>query len=87
MNLYDRQSFLVESIFSALCERPYGLTNAELCDHAYAERKEPPLWAEACVGSAVMRFNNYAKENRLGLRIRGLGGPGSKYLIYVAREK
>jgi hypothetical protein len=86
MNLYHRASFLVEGVFSILCEHPYGLTNSELCDHVYAN-KEPPLCAEGNISSATWRFNGYARSNRLGLRIRGGGGPGSRYMIYVVKEK
>jgi hypothetical protein len=85
-DLYHRASFLVEGVFSILCEHPYGLTNSELCDHVYTSR-EPPLWAEGNISSAVWHFNGYARSNRLGLRIRGWGGPGSRYMIYVVRDK
>jgi hypothetical protein len=86
MSLCHHNSFLIEGVFSILCEHPYGMTNSELCDHIYA-RVEPPLHADGNISSAAWRFNKYAQKKRLGLRIRGSGGPGSKYMVYIVREK
>ena len=77
---------VIEQIFSALCDRPYGLTNPELRAAVYSGAHEPD-WAPECIQVAVCRFNRLAKRAGLGLRIRGGGGPGSRYLLYLARPK
>ena len=76
---------VIESMFRALCAHPYGLTNPELRAETWPVLTEPE-WAESCIQVAVVRFNRLAKKRGLGLRIRGGGGPGSKYLLYVVKH-
>ena len=73
-------------IFDLLCEHPYGLTSRELADKVYADDPDGgPDWAAESINGLVWQMNQRAKKEGLGIRIRGHGGPGSKYLIYVVR--
>lgn len=81
-----RETPRLEKLFYALCEHPYGLTNAELCDIVYGgDADGGPDKANEVLNVLVSNFNRYARKDKLGLRIRGTGGPGSRYLIWVVR--
>ena len=71
------------ALFNALCEHPYGLTSAELIWKIWKGKCEPN-WPG--INVRVAHINQAAKKHRAGLRIRGRGGPGSKYLIHIVRE-
>lgn len=85
MSFLDRAP-VSSRIFDALCAHPYGLTAKELVDIVYADDPDGgPDWAYESIGLCAWRINHKAKKEGLGVRIRGHGGPGSKYLIYVVR--
>lgn len=83
---YLAHGYIIGPVFEALCERPYGLTKRELMTAVYGGRKEPE-WADSSVSVCISRFNRLSNLNRWGLQIRGHGGPGSKYLIWVHRAE
>lgn len=76
---------VIEGMFRALCAYPYGLTNPQLRAAIYSPGREPE-WSQNCIQVGVCRFNRLAKRRGLGLRIRGSGGLGSKYLLYVVKH-
>ena len=76
---------VIEGMFRALCAYPYGLTNPQLRAAIYSPGCEPE-WSQNCIQVGVCRFNRLAKRRGLGLRIRGSGGPGSKYRLYVVKH-
>lgn len=71
--------------FFALCNNPYGLTANQLAYEVYNGVQEPE-WAKSSMQVCFVVFNRKAAKNHWGLRIRGHGGPGSKYQIWVVRE-
>lgn len=71
-------------LFNAVAERPYGVTSAELVDILYGHRRDGgPEWAANSISVILHRLNK--KIAVLGLRIRGWGGPGSKFHLYIRR--
>lgn len=75
---------IVSRAFFALCNNPYGLTAKQLAYEIYYGNE--PAWAINSMHVSFMYFNRKSAKNRWGLRIRGSGGPGSKYQIWVVRE-
>ena len=75
-----------ERMFNALCEHPCGLTVNELIEIVYRGAKEP-AYAVGCVQAASHFINARFKDQKIGLRIRGSGGRGSRYRIYVIRQR
>lgn len=76
---------IVSRAFYALCNNPYGLTAKQLAYEIYYGISEPEH-SRNSMQVCFLQFNRKAAKNRWGLRIRGQGGPGSKYQIYVVRE-
>ena len=83
---YFVRSFVARRVFEALCAHPYGLTVNELIAIAYHGASEPD-WARSSLQVCICLFNRKAIKNRWGLRIHGTGGPSSKYLIWLVRDK
>ena len=77
---------VIETLFRALCEHPYGLTNLQLRALIWPAAREPES-AISCVQVAAHSFNRRAAKVGLWLRITGSGGPGSIYRLYLARPK
>ena len=73
-----------QRIFSALCEHPYGLTNGQLIARVYKGAREP-TWAEGSIQAAVYAFNKIMRQMGSCLRIKGNGGPGSIYRIWIVK--
>ena len=85
-DLYTKPAPIAEALFAALCAHPYGLTNNALCELIYGHRADGGAdHAQWSLQVTVCSFNRRAAKAGLGLRIRGSGGPGSKYLIYVVK--
>ena len=72
-------------LFDALAEHPYGLTMRKLIEIVYNGCREPE-YAASSLQVCAMRFNRRAKAQGLGLQIRGSGGPGSKYQIWIVKN-
>jgi hypothetical protein len=72
-------------IFNALAEHPYGLRMQELIPIVYPDPDKEPEYAASAVSVAVYNANKWWKKQRSMLRIRGQGGPGSVYRIWIAR--
>ena len=72
-----------DTIFRELCEHPYGLTAAQLIEKIFRGVNEPD---EYQVSARVAHMNRKMEQHRMGLRVRGHGGPGSIYLLYVVKE-
>lgn len=77
---------VMEALFNALCEHPYGLTNKEIADKIYADREDGgPDWSAVAINLHVMRFNRFAKQYGLNLRIRSLTNSGRRYSLFLVR--
>jgi hypothetical protein len=78
---------LATRIFRALCEHPYGLTMSELITQVYPDPAREPTDPEGTVQVTLCKAN--AKWRAAGelFQIRGQGGPGSKYRIFIQRKE
>jgi len=85
-DLFYRSSPISERLFDALCTHPYGLTSKELVEKMYFDREDGgPLTAAESISVRVCYINKRFERLGISLRIRGHGGPGSRYQIYVVK--
>jgi hypothetical protein len=80
-----RNNMIHPRIFDALCAHPYGLKMQELIPHVYPDPDREPDWAANCITASVCRMNKRWRAEKSMLRVRGSGGPGSRYQIWIAR--
>lgn len=71
-------------VFFALCERPYGMTCDELIQAVYNGSGEPD-WARSSVSACIHKLNRRLKQRGSLFSIRGYGGPGSRYQIFLRK--
>lgn len=73
-------------VFNAVVARPYGLTVDEIVDALYGHREDGgPEYARNIVSTRLVSLNRKLKP--LGMRIKGWGGPGSKFHLYIRRTQ
>lgn len=72
-------------IFDLLCDHPYGLTAKQLAEQVWTADDGGPDWWNSSIQVSVLRINRLAQACGIGLRVRGSGGPGSRYQIWVVR--
>jgi hypothetical protein len=83
---YFNKAAVMSNVFNALCAHPYGLTVRQLVEQAYTVTNEPD-WAASSITVMICHFNKLARRHGWRLYIRGNGGPGSKYQIYIGNQK
>ena len=73
-------------IFRLLCEHPYGLSNAQICDFLYGWRIDGgPDDAANVVGMQIYFLNKDLRKGGLWLRVKSLCRSGRKYLLVLQR--
>lgn len=74
-------------IFDALCDCPYGVTLRELADRVYGgDLGGGPDGLPNTMHVRIKHMNSALRAAGLGLYVRGDGGPGSRYRLYLYRR-
>jgi hypothetical protein len=73
---------VAERFFQALCDHPYGLTAQEAAAIIYGA-KGGPEGVKAVLCTTAHGINKRARKAGLGIRVRGHGGPGSKWQVWI----
>lgn len=76
---------LVDRVFDALCVHPYGLTMGELIPLVYLDPNREPEHPEWVLPAVICHANKKWRTAGELIQIRGSGGPGSKYQIWIKR--
>jgi len=84
MDAYLKKSFVMQAIFNALTEHPYGLNGQQLITYVYRNCNEPS-WAYNCISVTVRRFNKRMEKLKCSLRVRGRKGRNGGYQIWIVR--
>ena len=66
---------------------PYGVRMSALIERVYPDPDDEPGYPEKNLHARICQMNKWWALRGALLRIRGHGGPGSVYRIWIARRK
>ena len=79
---------ILQRIFNALCEHPYGMTTSELMQILYGADADGGPDSDHGIAVHRIHFNTQAEKAGAPFRIHcRIGGPGHRYQIWLRRVR